>query len=572
VIARLRADGEGSRTGGRAVGRAASPRAATGRHLAVAAAAAAVAGMVAGATFVGIGGEPRSPAAADLPARVVAAQHDIQTVDSRFVVTEHPPAGSSTGAASGRARALEGHLVYRAPESLSLTVSETTSDRPGTDEGSGGRLVVDRDRWWQETVRQCSPAAGLVRCPDRPDTWVRSVTGREPFSEAAPIPLELVSPVDSFTLSAAPADLGDRTIAGRRAMGVTVTAAQVAPLVEGLSSAVELRPVHPSDPVELWLDDEHLVPLDLVVRAADDPGRARWAAAIGADEGAGDVILSVTTTAVQINENLAGEAFDVPDVEPSAAADGGFRSTPPGATEPATPGPRHLPDGFRAHRSGTVTTPGGPAVAVRSWSDGRAWLTVRATTAWSERRLFGDLGLDVRPVDLGDAGVAYLSGDGRRIGVHTAHLDAVVSGSLPADDLRAIAADLDVVGQPVPTDWAEAATATLDDAAAVVPMLLTDRAAEGFSAPAVRLDGDTVTQVYAGPGTRGFALTQRPSPSLPPPSSGDEIGLDVRGTTGRYSQQRGEVEWVEGGSAVSLRSDTLGLAELLTIAGHLEPA
>jgi hypothetical protein len=78
--------------------------------------------------------------------------------------------------------------------------------------------------------------------------------------------------------------------------------------------------------------------------------------------------------------------------------------------------------------------------------------------------------------------------------------------------------------------------------------------------------------VYAGPGTRGFALTQRPSPSLPPPSSGDEIGLDVRGTTGRYSQQRGEVEWVEGGSAVSLRSDTLGLAELLTIAGHLEPA
>jgi hypothetical protein len=211
-------------------------------------------------------------------------------------------------------------------------------------------------------------------------------------------------------------------------------------------------------------------------------------------------------------------------------------------------------------------------VAVRSWSDGRAWLTVRATVEWTEPRLFGGLGHDVRQVDLGGGGVGYLSGDGRRLAVHGDGIDAVVSGSLPAEVLQDVAADLEAVGSPVPDSWAEAATVTLAAAADAVPGLLTDRDAEGFGPPTVRVDGDTVTQVYPGPGTRGFTLTQRPSGSLPPPSAGDEIGVTVRGGDGRHSQQRGEVEWVEAGSIVSLRSDTLTLTELLAVASRLAPA
>ncbi len=215
---------------------------------------------------------------------------------------------------------------------------------------------------------------------------------------------------------------------------------------------------------------------------------------------------------------------------------------------------------------------------------------MRATGAWPGGRLFGDLGLDVRPLDLGTAGVGYASSDGRRIGLHTASFDVVVDGSLPPDELRAIAADLGVVGGTVPADWAESTTATLDDAATVLPGLLVARSADGFGPPSVRIDGEdgdgdgadggrdreddgrTITQSYAGPGRRAFALTQRPSSVLPPPSAGDETGVEVRGTPGRHSQSGGELEWIEDGVVLGLRSDTLGLGELLAIAERLEPA
>ena len=81
-----------------------------------------------------------------------------------------------------------------------------------------------------------------------------------------------------------------------------------------------------------------------------------------------------------------------------------------------------------------------------------------------------------------------------------------------------------------------------------------------------------MTEARSGPGDRAFTLTQWRSASLVPPTGGDEMGTEVRGTAGRYSPQRGELEWVESGLAVSLRSDTLGLTDLLDVARRLKPA
>jgi hypothetical protein len=501
-----------------------------------AAAVAAVTGMVAGATFVGIGRTPQSPAAADIPAEVVAAQRDVRSVDARFDLVE-----------SGQREARTGRLAYRAPEELALRVE------------GGNTLVVDRDVWWQESRRECSPVTGRVACPESVAHWVTSVIGREPFSPGAPIPLELVTPVDSFAL-AATADgtgLGSRTIAGHTAVGVTVTAAQVAPFLAGLAEAAELRPVYPTDPVEMWLDAGHLVPLAVEVRAADDPWRPRWAAAEGVVDRAGDTIVSFTVTSLRVNSPIPERV------------DAGFRG---GATAVA-PEPGRLPEGFRAHRSGTVSSPGGPRVGLRSWTDGRAWLSVRATDAWSGGRLFGDLGPDVRPIDLGPAGQGYVSADGRLVALHGDGIDVVVSGSLPSDQLQAVAADLGVDGRAVPPGWSEAASGTLAGAARAIPGLLVPRDLDGFGGAAVRREGGTVSQVYAGPGDRGFTLVQDPAaPQLAPSGSGDEVGLTVRGGPGRYSYERGQLEWVEGGTTRVLRSPTLALGELLAIAEGLSPA
>lgn len=88
----------------------------------------------------------------------------------------------------------------------------------------------------------------------------------------------------------------------------------------------------------------------------------------------------------------------------------------------------------------------------------------------------------------------------------------------------------------------------------------------------MRVDDRTVSQVASGAGDRSFVLVQAPAAHLPPPSDGDEVGVTVRGVTGRYSYGLGQLDWIEGGVARSLRSGTLTLAELVGVAGRLEPA
>jgi hypothetical protein len=528
------------------------------RPLVVAAALAAIAGMAAGVAFVGLGPEPRSPAAAELPDRVLAAQTGIESLDADFQLVE----GGATG--DHWDRRLEGRLVYQAPESLALTLRERRSREADL------QLVVNGERWWQSTLRACSPRPDRTGCPDAARRWVRSVRGREPFSESSPVPLELINPVDGFTPAAStPAGLGTRTIAGRRAVGVAVTAAQMGPFLDGLSIGAHLRAVHPGDPVELWLDDEHLVPLEVTVRAANDPGRARWASGQGVPDRAGDTVLRFTVTSVAINGPVPDDAFATPArMVPDETLDAGFR---PGAG-PDGPVPSDLPAGFRPYHSGTITGTGGPAIAVDSWTDGRAWLAVRSTRDWPGGRLFGGLGMSVRTVDLGGAGVAYVSDDGRKVALHGDGLDVVVSGSVTPDELRDAAAGLGVTGLRVPRSWDESATATLAEATGAVPRLLVAPRLDGFGPPAVRIADGTVIQEYAGAGDRGFTLVQSDSGHLTPPPNGDVVGLEVRGTPGRYSTERGQLEWVEGGATHGLSSHTLTLAELLALAASLEPA
>jgi hypothetical protein len=524
----------------------------------VVAALAAIAGMAAGVAFVGLGTEPRSPAAADLPERVLAAQTGIDSIDADFRLV----AGGVPG--DGGERRLDGRLVYEAPESLALTLWEPGSRVVDV------QLVVDGERWWQSAVRACSPLPDRAPCTEGARRWVRSVTGREPFSESSPVPLELINPVNSFTpTTSTPTGLGTRAIAGRRAVGVAVTAAQIAPFLDGLSVAGNLGAVHPSDPVELWLDDDHLVPLEVTVRAGDGGDRARWASGQGTTERPGDVVLDFMVTSVAINEPVADDAFATPErLAADENVDAGFRPVEGGDG----PAPARLPDGLRAYRSGTISATGGPTIAVESWTDGRAWLTVRSTRNWSGDRLFGGLGTSVRTIDLGGGGVGYVSDDGRKIALHTDGLDVVVSGSVAASELRTAAAGLGVTGLPVPRSWDESATATLAEAAQVLPGLAVAQELDGFGTPAIRVAEGTITQVYAGAGDLGFTLVQSDVDHLTPPADGDAVGVEVRGVVGRYSTERGQLEWVEDGTTHSLSSRTLTLGELLAIAEVLEPA
>ena len=585
--------------------------------------AAAAAGFLAGAAFVGVGHGPSTQAAADLPQRVTSLQNAVTAVAADIQVTEYGRPDRSGP------RVFTGKLRYGGPEELELTLQESARSRQRA-QGSGApgdgdiQLSVTADHWLLDSVRGCMPTPGRAACPDGATRVVRSVTGRVPFSEAAPIPLELVAPVQSFSRATAPPSLGERTIAGREAMGVTVTAAQVARFVEQLSPAGDLRAVYPTDRVEMWLDRDDLVPLALVVYADDSPERERWATMQAYDDQPGDRILAFSATDVQINDVPPGDGAGGDGGGSSEAADqdgdaddddllaydtgtgesdgsGSGTGTGSGGGEPvrqadrsrlvdevrgsdqsnsdegfeageapSVPVPAVLPAGFTASRSGTSRSRGGPIVEVRSWTDGRAWLKVEATEDWTAEHLFGGLGPAVRTVDLGAGGRGYLSVDGHKVAIHTVGLDLVVSGSLPTDELVDLAGSLGVRGTDAPEDWRESTATTLTYAATSLPDLLTPDGLTGFGRPAVRIVPDaTVTQVYAGPGDRGFVLTQSPSPDLPPPTD-DALGVEVRGRPGRYTADQSLLEWSEGGSSLSLTSPTLSLAELLDITATLK--
>ena len=534
--------------------------------------AAFLGGVVLGATFIGLGrGGPGQVAMADLPARVVAAQRTLTSLAADVSLVER---GWHSSAPERR---FTGRLRYRAPEHLALELTDRTAypspDWPRADLG----LVVTGDRWWTTGQRTC-PAEALPGCAP-PTPRVRLVERREPFADATPVPLDLVTPVRSFTPAGAGASLGARQVAGRAATGVAATAAQAAPLLAGLTpaGAGNLRSLHPADRVELWLDDAALVPLALRVIAAPTGERRAWAASHGYHDRPGQIVLELTLSRVLLNRPLEADAFPSPPAG-AEAEDAGFRDRDPRGAGPGRPvdrqiavaAPAWLPGGFRPYRAGMAGGGPGPTVAVRTWTDGRAWVKVRATGNWQGSRLFGDLGELVRPAGLG-AGVAYWSEDGTRVAIHTQGLDLLVTGSVGEADLARVAASLPVAGRPVPAGWAEAATSTLPEAVAADPGLRRPRDLRGYAPPAVRVDGRTVTLAYAGPGSRGFLLVQAPGDRLAPPLDDDPAGVRVRGTDGRWSPGRGELEWVEGHRTLTLRSSTLPLEELLAIAASLEP-
>jgi Putative zinc-finger len=525
-------------------------------------AAALVAGIVAGATFIGVRTD-RSPdvaAAADISSRVLAAQVRVEALHADVAITErgwHPDV---------RVRTYRGRLDYRAPESLAITLEDASAYPSKAWRRNNVATVVDRDRSWRGGLAACPREAQPSCTPDQ--LRILGATEREPFPDAAPAPLDLVVPVASFAGGGETASLGERRVAGRPAIGVEVTVAQVAPLLHGILGSGNWRDLHATDRARLWLDRESLVPLRLEVLAAQSRERDRWAAHRGYSDQPDTPIFEMSLRGVRTGEPGPIESSAAP--EGALARSHGFHDLPP--DQVAAPSPATLPPGMTDYRAGVVETPNGPQVHVRTWTDGRAWLKLRVTREWSGERLFGDVGGPVRAVDLGAAGTAYVGDGGRRVALHGPGVDAVVTGTVGEAALLDVASSIGVRGEPVPPTWSEAGTATTKQATRALPGLLAPRNIGGFTEPAIRVDGDVVTFAYAGAGSRAFELVEGPGGVLIPPVGVDVRGVEVRRTTGRYSPDRGELEWIEDGKVIALRSRTMSLGELVRIANQLEPA
>lgn len=519
------------------------------RGVMAAAAASFLVAVVVAASLVGLV-VPPDARATDVSALVLDGQTALQSLHAGVEVVEH---GWHPDVPERR---YSGGLRYHAPETLALELRDRTDYPAGPWRANDVTLVVDDAEAWGSGLPPCPPAA-LPGCTS-PSPRVEVYRGRAPFDAAAPVPLDLVLPVASFGIGGAEQPLGEKTIGDRDTVGVGVSAAQIAPFLDGLARYGNWRPIHPTDPAEVWLDVESGLPLVIEVRAGSGYERDRWAAANDLDEAAGAPVLSWRLHDI----DLTPDPWDPPGPPPGTPQrELGFVD---GAA--AGPAPAWLPEGMTLHRAGRAGE-----VFVASYVDGRAWLAVHTTGDWQGRRLFGHDSSVVRFVDLGDDGVAYVPEGGDRVLLHGEDLDVEVVGSLPTDDLVRVAVSLGVTGRSVPADWIEAGSSSLTAARAALPGLLAlPEPHEGWIGPGVAVTERGVVQSYSGAGDRTFVLSEVPGDTLGPPLDAIVLTVDVRGQRARYTPDRGTLEWVENGRIVTLRSRTLGLAALTDLGAALE--
>ena len=475
----------------------------------------------------------------------------------------------------------ERHLTMRvsfeAPERFRLDVIDRT-DYPTAATPTNLRLVVDGSTWYAAGPAPCPTAT----CPQRESV----VRNRLPFSTAAPIPTDLVLPISTLADADRLTVLGRGTMLGRPAVRVEVPFERAEPLFPFLSIGGDWRPFFPNDRVRIWLDERNWFPLRWDVYPATGDERDAWALRFGLpDEPSLRSVFSVRALQVSLDTPDAGE-FAIPAT--NSSQDQGARVVELADVRRATgfePVAPSTVGGLDRYR--VVLPRDDVGETLVAYADGLAFLNLGETRSWNGDAPFGPVGVQAEEISLTSGGVAYYEpasrDHGRRVAIHAAGTDLYLESNLPRSELLAAAAALPVRGLPMPDSWTHrkvgAATAvrvSLENARASVPfpIELPTALPAGFGLASVELVdagyGAGVTlylrdqDADAGIGT--IRLHLEAASSLPTATSAAQSTVDVGGVRGRFTPDRSQLEWIDGGLYRSLDAPGLGLEELLAIA------
>ena len=574
IMSAVGAESEPPRSGLRVVRPAGSPRRSIFPRLAPVAAALIVGALI-GSLVVGgpwqRPGNGAALAATEVTEGISAAAALLDAYQATFVIDERHLSPEVPE------RHLTMRVSFAAPERFRLDVVDRT-DYPTAATPTDLRLVVDGSTWYAAGPAPCPTAT----CPQRESV----VRNRLPFSTAAPIPTDLVLPISTLADADRLTVLGRGTVLGRPAVRVEVPFERAEPLFPFLSIGGDWRPFFTNDRVRIWLDERNWFPLRWDVYPATGAERDAWALRFGLpDEPSLRSVFSVRALNVSLDRPNAG-VFDIPAT--NSSQDQGARPVELGDVRRAT--------GFEPVAPSTVggldryrvvllrDDSGGTLVA---YADGLAFLNLGETRSWKGDAPFGPVGVQAEEISLPAGGVAYYEpasrDHGRRVAIHAAGTDLYLESNLPRSELLAAAAALPVRGLPMPDAWTHqqvgAATAvrvSLENARASVPFAIELPTAlpAGFGLASVQLVdagyGAGVTlylrdeDADAGIGT--IRLHLEAASSLPPATSAAQSTVDVGGVRGRFTPDRSQLEWIDGGLYRSLDAPGLGLEELLAIA------
>lgn len=501
-------------------------------------AAAALVGLVAGAVIGGVGTNLETVRAGDLGELFRVAGPAVDTLTAEILVVErgwHPQVEE---------RVFVGSIAYTAPEEVEISLVDTTS-YPDQRWLPNDVLVRYGDGDFLAVSSAPCPVAALPACQQPP--FATAVDGLRPFDDGVISPLAIVGPGKVLNRWGGLEVIGAPSLEGRPTIQIETTYA-AADQVQALTGHGAWRELHPSDRVVIWLDEETLLPLRTEVYATESPERELWALRRGYRDDGDAPILVVELTPSPVPE---ANPPDLPAEAPSA----GFVDGP---VDMALP---EISPGLELYRTGTWRLPDGAAVEVASWSDGRAWMRIESTIGWEEPRLFGIPGVFAERIELRPGSVGYLSPDGSSLAIHAADVDVVITGTIAGDELIAAAASLPSEGLAVPDQWEQAGVVETGG----LPEEVLIPEAEGWSVLGMT-EGDRATLLLTGAGQRSVVVTQEPGERLDPPDGPDFVVVDIDGVGGRYDAASQRLEWVEDGRVIALRSETVGLADLIDLA------
>lgn len=437
-------------------------------------------------------------------------------------------------------------------------------------------LGVDRSRWSVSGPMTCPPEGMPACATGRRDN--RMVQGREPFDSDTVLPTDIVLPVKTLAGSERAKVIGASKVLNRRAIVVQLTYRDSSPLFAYLQASGSWRPFFPLDDVILSLEENTWFPLAYEVKASASQERAAWASRNNLpQERSGTVLFSARVS--EFDEEVTSGDLKLPAVE-GVVRDSGFRDSKFESLEGQLGYELILPTdlgGLAPYRAGTYEGGSRPEhESLVSFTKGLIWLKIRQTPSWNEPSLYGNIGSLATSIDLEGGGVGYYepatSVLGRRLSIHALDRDVYLESNLPREQLLKVASSLPIKGEKAKEQM------SLEEAIAENPYLLLPKyLPEGYQLSSVQTidvsGADGVTFSFRKRGSEldgvGIRVHQSDAVALPPPMEPDVSSIRVRGTIGRYSPTRNELEWVEDGIYRSISGRALDLSGLLRMAVSL---
>jgi hypothetical protein len=458
-------------------------------------------------------------------------------------------------------RRFDAEVSFSAPESFRLTIRDNTAyPDPSRWPPNDVDLIVNARRSWIREPHLC-PEASLPACWTG-TTEERTVVARRPFDGAAALPSDLIVPLETLSTSGLFELLGRERMLGRSALHLALPHRQAVPLISALQQGGSWRDFSPFDRVDLWVDNKTWFPLRFDVRR----GRSS----------SSRVLLSARATSFSQPPSFVAGTFRAPTA--ALQRSGGFeRDAGMSFDDGGSPA---FTAGLRPYRAGATSS----GEKILSYARGLTWLTMALENSSGSPPGYPSTAEEVA---LEGSGVAYYepasTDSRRRVDVYAPATHASLESNLPRAVLLQVASSLDLVGRPLPAGVARgglrvnrlgsADLQALNFAESPTDLPPGYRTTSSFLVE--NRHGHRTLSVYyrraqAEYDGLGIRTTQSPSVRFLPPSFEDLLPVTVDGRSGRWSPERGEVEWMDRGVYRSVRAPSLGRKAAVEVARSLE--